>query len=118
MRTHFSGALGEDEAEQAMCGTWYGDASNSTGNWSRVDCRKCLKHKHKFTKQVEAEERAIVEQMGDMAKFMKQQEGATPSPDAELVDFLRQLSETMRRNGKLEAAKHIDAKLASLVAKP
>lgn len=74
MRTHFSGALGDDEAEQAMCGTWYGEASNSTSNWSRVDCRKCLKHKHKFSEQMEAEVRAIVDQMGDMAAFMSKKE--------------------------------------------
>ena len=77
MRTHFSGALGEDDAEQAMCGTWFGEASNTTGYWALVDCRKCLARKSKFIKQIAEEERAIVEQMGDMAAFMKRQEGAT-----------------------------------------
>jgi hypothetical protein len=71
MRTHFEPHLQYDEAEQAMCGTWYGDASNSTGDWSRVDCRRCIKLKARITKSSEAEERAIVDQMGDMAEFMK-----------------------------------------------
>lgn len=71
MRTHFTGSLGDDEAEQAPCGAWLGESSNLTGYWNLVDCRRCLKLKARITKSIEAEERAIVEQMGDMAAFMK-----------------------------------------------
>ena len=71
MRTHFTGGLGGDDVEQAGCGTWLGEASNLSGDWVRVDCALCLKRKAKITKQHEVEERAIVEQMGDMAAFMK-----------------------------------------------
>ena len=71
MRTHFASHLQYDDAEQAICGTWYSEASHDTGDWGRVDCRRCLKLKARITKSIEAEERAIVEQMGDMAAFMK-----------------------------------------------
>ena len=74
MRTHFNGRLGggdDDDVEQAACGTWLGEASNLSGDWGRVDCALCLKRKTRITDQHEAEERAIVEQMGDMTAFMK-----------------------------------------------
>lgn len=74
MKTHFSPHLQPDDAEQAACGTWFGDHSYTTGDWSHVDCCLCLKRKANIIKQCEAEERAIVEQMGDMATFMKRQE--------------------------------------------
>lgn len=74
MKTHFSPHLQSDDAEQAACGTWLGEASNLTGEWGRVDCTKCTKRKATITGQIEAEERAIVEQMGDMAAFMKAQQ--------------------------------------------
>lgn len=74
MTTHFAPHLQFDDAEQAACGTWIGEASNMTGDWARVDCRICIKLKARITDQAEAEERAIVEQMGDMAEFMKRQE--------------------------------------------
>lgn len=73
MKTHFSPHLQPDDAEQAACGTWLGEASGMTGDWARVDCRLCLKMKARITEQSQAEERAIVEQMGDMAEFMKQE---------------------------------------------
>lgn len=74
MRTHFSPHLQPDDAEQAPCGTWFGEASHETGDWGRVDCRRCLKLKVRITKSSEAEERAIVDQMGDMAAFMKREQ--------------------------------------------
>lgn len=78
MRTHFEPHLQYDDAEQAICGTWFSEASNTTGDWRRVDCRKCLKLRAKITKSVEAEERAIVDQMGEMAAFM---ESAQPAAE-------------------------------------
>jgi hypothetical protein len=80
MRTHFTGQLGggDEDVEQAGCGTWLGEASNLTGDWGRVDCALCLRRKAKITTQIEAEERAIVEQMGDMAAFMKRELEAKP----------------------------------------
>ncbi|KPC30072.1 Uncharacterized protein ABJ99_1451 [Pseudomonas syringae pv. cilantro] len=37
MATHFDPYPDDDEAEQAPCGTWLGEASNGTGNWVHVD---------------------------------------------------------------------------------
>lgn len=72
MRTHYSGCQDEDQ-EQAACGTWLGEGSNLTGDWSRVDCRHCLRSKGKITSSVAAEDDAIVQLMGDMANFMREQ---------------------------------------------
>lgn len=72
MKTHYS-AHPQDDEERAACGTWLGEGSNLTGDWSCVDCRHCLRSKGKIASAVAAEEEAIVEQMGDMANFMRQQ---------------------------------------------
>ena len=76
MKTHFAPcAYGDlDEIERSACGTWLGGLSNLTRDWSRVDCGTCLKRREKITKQVQDEELAIVQQMGDMADFMKNRE--------------------------------------------
>ena len=71
MSTHFDPYPDDDEAEQAPCGTWLGEASNSTSNWAHVDCSFCLKMKAKISAAHEASEAAIVEQMGDMATYMR-----------------------------------------------
>lgn len=74
MKTHFDPRPQSDESsEQASCGTWLGETSNLTGEWSRVDCRRCLGRKEKILAAVVAEENAIVEQMGRMAAFMQEQ---------------------------------------------
>ncbi|MCP3791584.1 hypothetical protein Q9323_08800 [Pseudomonas fulva] len=74
MRTHYDPHPQSDEStEQAACGTWLGEESNLTGEWSRVDCRRCLGRKEKISAAVMAEENAIVEQMGHMAAFMQEQ---------------------------------------------
>ncbi|MNN15591.1 hypothetical protein D3C81_1287000 [compost metagenome] len=41
-----------------------------------VDCRLCQKRKSNITKAAAAEERAIVEQMGEMADFMRAERSA------------------------------------------
>jgi hypothetical protein len=71
MTTHFA-TEDPDEIEQSPCGTPIGKSSDASGNWSHVDCGRCLNRKTKITAAHAAEERAIVEQMGDMADFMKQ----------------------------------------------
>jgi hypothetical protein len=71
MATHFNPYPDDDEAEQAPCGTWLGEASNGTSNWAHVDCSLCRKLKAKISAAHEASEAAIVEQMGDMAAYMR-----------------------------------------------
>ncbi len=74
MKTHFDPYPQHDEfGEQAACGTWVGENSGLTGDWSCVDCRRCLGRKEKISAAVVAEENAIVEQMGHMAAFMQEQ---------------------------------------------
>ncbi len=71
MATHFEPYPDDAEAEQAPCGVWLGEASNGTSNWAHVDCGLCLRMKAKISAAHEASESAIVEQMGDMAAYMR-----------------------------------------------
>lgn len=78
MRTHYypNGLArydsdGHDFVEQGPCGTWLGETSELSGDWNQVDCKRCLKDRPAITASCEAEERAIVEQMGDMAAYMQ-----------------------------------------------
>ena len=71
MATHFDPYSEDDEAEQAPCGTWLGEASNGSSNWAHVDCGLCQKLKAKISAAHEASEVAIVQQMGDMASYMR-----------------------------------------------
>ena len=75
MSVHFSRYPDDDGPEQAPCGIWIGDASDLSSDWSRVDCKRCLKWKDTIMATHEAEQSAIVEQMGDMAEFMKRTAG-------------------------------------------
>jgi hypothetical protein len=77
MATHFDPYPDDDEAEKAPCGTWLGEASNGTSNWVHVDCGLCLRMKAKISAAHEASEAAIVEQMGDMAVYMRAVENTT-----------------------------------------
>lgn len=71
MATHYDPYPDDDETEQAPCGTWLGEASNGTSHWAHVDCGLCLRMKAKISAANEASEAAIVEQMGDMAEYMR-----------------------------------------------
>ncbi|MEQ6329181.1 hypothetical protein VLF92_12760 [Pseudomonas chengduensis] len=73
--THFSRYPDDEGPEQAPCGIWIGDASDLSSDWGRVDCKRCLKWKDTIMATHEAEESAIVQQMGDMAEFMKRTAG-------------------------------------------
>lgn len=73
MTTHFAPFTDLEDLEQALCGTWLGESSELTGDWAMVDCRRCQARKETITKSAAAEELAIVEQMGDMAAFMRAQ---------------------------------------------
>jgi hypothetical protein len=68
VKTHFAPFTDLEYLEQAPCGTWLGESSGLSGDWGRVDL--CHRHKEKLIGSAAAEERAIVEQMGDMADFM------------------------------------------------
>jgi len=68
MRTHFypsplarHDSDGHEFVERGPCGTWLGEKSDLSGDWGRVDCKRCLKDRPSITASSEAEERAIVE---------------------------------------------------------
>lgn len=71
MKTHYAPFTDLEGLEQAPCGTWLGDDSGLSGDWAKVDCQRCQSRKEKIIGPAAAEERAIVEQMGDMAAFMR-----------------------------------------------
>lgn len=71
MVTHFDPRPNDEAPDQAPCGTWLGDSSELSGNWAHVDCRLCLKRKPQIMAANSMEEAAIVEQMGDMAAYMR-----------------------------------------------
>ncbi|WAH56567.1 hypothetical protein LZ023_26675 [Pseudomonas silvicola] len=73
MKTHYCPHPQDESEEQAVCGTWLGETSNLSGEWSLVDCQRCVRGKKKISASVAAEEDAIVQQMGDMANFMREQ---------------------------------------------
>lgn len=71
MKTHYAPFTDLEDLEQAPCGSWLGEASELSGDWVKVDCQRCHSRKEKIIGSAAAEERAIVEQMGDMAAFMR-----------------------------------------------
>lgn len=73
MKTHYDPhPHGEEAEEQAVCGTLLGDERNLSGDWSLVDCQRCLKGKVKISAAIADEETFIVEQMGHMAAYMRE----------------------------------------------
>ncbi|MFG0323729.1 hypothetical protein [Pseudomonas sp. zjy_11] len=77
MKTHFAPSTDLEDVEQAPCGTWLGESSELSGDWAKVDCRRCHKRQSSITKAIAAEEHAIVEQMGDMAAYMRSVDSAS-----------------------------------------
>lgn len=75
MKTHFFTGPGADDIERAPCGTWLGEGSGLSGMWEKVDCHRCQVAKVKIIESAATEESAIVEQMGDMADFMRAEDG-------------------------------------------
>lgn len=71
MKTHFAPFTDLEDIEQAPCGAWLGEASQLSGDWANVDCLLCQKRKERIIAAAADEERFIVEQMGDMAAFMR-----------------------------------------------
>jgi hypothetical protein len=72
MSTHYYPYIGDlEELEQAPCGTWLGENSEFTGEWGWVTCGRCIRSKERLIVAIEADEREIVKQMGEMAEFME-----------------------------------------------
>lgn len=71
MKTHFAPFTDLDDLEQAPCGTLLGESSELSGDWAMVDCQLCKKRRERIVAAAADEERFIVEQMGDMAAFMR-----------------------------------------------
>ena len=80
MKTHFFAGPGGDDIERAPCGTWLGEGSGLSEMWEKVDCRRCQAVKAQIIESAATEERAIVEQMGDMAAFMRAEDGKQKEP--------------------------------------
>lgn len=70
MKTHYH-PHPQDDDEIAACGVWLGESSNLSGDWKNVDCLRCAKAKDKISASFAVEEATIVQQMGDMADFMR-----------------------------------------------
>lgn len=75
MRTHFYPYSSHDDIEQTPCGTWIGESSAVSNQWAHVDCQLCIRNKAKIIAAHESNERAIVQQMGEIAEFMRAQTG-------------------------------------------
>jgi len=60
--------------ERTLCGyTGEIPCENSTDRWKLVTCKKCLKLQGSFGRAIESEEKAIVQQMGDMTDFFEKE---------------------------------------------
>lgn len=75
MRTHFYPYSPDDDIEQVQCSTWIGESSAVSNQWAQVDCRLCIRNKAKIVAGHQGNERAIVQQMGEMAEFIRAQQG-------------------------------------------
>ena len=74
MKTHYFPWDFEDSyADQALCGTIFGELVRISANWDRVTCGHCLRNKAKIMSGIESDEKAIVEQMGQFAEFMQRE---------------------------------------------
>lgn len=71
MKTHFAPFTDLEDIEQAPCGTWLSESPELSGDWAEVDCRLCQKRRERIIAAAAEEERFIVEQMGDMAAYMR-----------------------------------------------
>ena len=73
MQTHFDPYVDteDDPPEIANCGTRLGEECDLTWRWANVTCKRCLRSKARLTRQHEETEKIIVQQMGDMADFMR-----------------------------------------------
>lgn len=76
MKTHFTPFTDLEDIEQAPCGTWLGEASELSGDWAEVDCLLCKKRRERIIAAAADEERFIVDQMGNMAAFMRAEDSA------------------------------------------
>ena len=74
MKTHYYPWGFSDNEERSLCGVWFGEASNISSDWERVTCGRCLRLKKQIKSRVVTEEKAIVDEMGDMADFMSTQQ--------------------------------------------
>jgi len=80
MKTHygFMENFGDYESplwgcEETVCGcTGEVPCENATDDWDEVTCKKCLRLRGAVERGVEANEKALVDQMGDMADFFSE----------------------------------------------
>jgi hypothetical protein len=72
MKTHFDPYTEIDDIpDQAMCGVLIGESYETTTNWEKVDCKRCINSKNKIMKFVEQTEANIIKYMGDFVEFEK-----------------------------------------------
>lgn len=77
MTTHFAPFTDLEDIEQAPCGTWLGESSELSGDWAMVGCQLCKKRQERIIAAAADEERFIVEQMGDMAAFVRAEDSGS-----------------------------------------
>lgn len=81
--THFDPYFDDESLDydsKTPCGVVYAEHdAYGTSAWSEVSCKRCLKTKSKLQLIHDTIEKQIVDQMGDMANFIKSQnDSATP----------------------------------------
>lgn len=73
---------------------------NSTADWEQVTCKKCLRLKDRYILGAKEEEKAIVEQMGDMADFFSKNRKQTFINPRDYGKKRKELPKIIRRSKK------------------
>jgi len=74
-KIHFD-PYGDDYScvENTPCGVRMPEDYKSSSLWTDVDCKRCLYNRAKLTDSFKENEKAIVNQMGDMADYLEYKE--------------------------------------------
>jgi hypothetical protein len=72
-KVHYSPYADGDEsyAERAMCGVIVGENYQYDNRWANVSCKMCIKNRIKIEGCAKSIEEDAVNQLGDMAEFIK-----------------------------------------------
>lgn len=69
----FESDLEECFSEKADCGTLVGESSEFSHQWSGVTCKRCINNRDKIESALKIQEENILEHMGAMVAFQKQE---------------------------------------------
>ena len=72
-KVHYATSNGEEESysERAMCGVRVGENYQYDNHWANVSCKLCIKNRTKIESCVNSIESDVINQLGDMANFMR-----------------------------------------------